>query len=153
MGGSGNRLVETKGDASRETQDTCGRDVRAAAHLQQLERVAVVGHQDLERRVVHRSVVDLQRRQRFGVDEHHGQRRDEVGLWTERDDESQSAYRGEEVKMGQLDSLLRSRHKPSSLFQTFSNTDALIAPMSLSMNEKKCLSYSVQERHNWKQLE
>lgn len=79
-------LTETKAVASRETHDTCGRDVRAAAHLQQFERVAVVGHQDFEGRVVHRSVVDLQRGQRLGVDEHHGQRRDEVGLWTERND-------------------------------------------------------------------
>lgn len=84
-------LIETKGDAALDEEassahDTCRRDVRAAAHLQQFERVAVVGHQDLERRVVHRSVIDLQRGQRFGVDEHHGQRRDEVGLWTQRND-------------------------------------------------------------------
>lgn len=70
----------------RLLHNTCGRDMRAAAHLQQFERVAVIGHQDLERRVVHRSVVDLQRGQRFGVDEHNGQRRDEVRLWTERHD-------------------------------------------------------------------
>lgn len=55
------------------TQDPCWGDVRAAAHLQQSQGVAVVGHQHLQRRIIHRRVVNLQRRQRFGVDKHHSQ--------------------------------------------------------------------------------
>ena len=64
---------------------TCGGDVRAAAHLQQLQGVAVVGHQHLQGWVVHRCVVDLQRRQRLGVDEHDGQSRDEMRLRKDED--------------------------------------------------------------------
>ena len=55
-----------------------------AAHLQQLERVAVIGHQGLEGGVVHGRVVHLYGRQRLGVHKHHGQRRDKVRLWRER---------------------------------------------------------------------
>lgn len=88
-------LHRTLFSSSREgvfrAHGTCGGDVRAAAHLQQFERVAVVGHQDLQRRVVHRSVVDLQRGQRFGVDKHHGQGRDEVGLRKRENEASQSS--------------------------------------------------------------
>lgn len=54
--------------------------MRAAAHFQQLESVAVVGHQDFEGGVIHRGVVDFQGGQRFGVDENNRQSGDEVRL-------------------------------------------------------------------------
>lgn len=65
---------------------TCRRDVRAAAHFQQFQSVAVVGHQHLQRWIINWRVVNLQRRQRFGVDEHHGQGGDEVRLWKDKHD-------------------------------------------------------------------
>lgn len=59
---------------------TCWGDMRTAAHLQQLQGVAVVGNQHLQGGVVHRRVINLDRGQRFGVDEHDCQRRHEVVL-------------------------------------------------------------------------
>lgn len=59
---------------------TCRRDVRTAAHFQQFEGVAVIGHQHFEGGVVHGRVIDLQGREGFGVDEDHRQSRDEVRL-------------------------------------------------------------------------
>lgn len=61
---------------------TCRGDVRATAHFQQFESVAVIGHQNFERGVIHRRVIDLQGREGFGVDKDHRQSRDEVRLWT-----------------------------------------------------------------------
>lgn len=59
---------------------TCWGDVRTAAHLQQLQGVAVVGNQHLQGRVIHRCVVNLDRGQGLGVDKHHCERRHKVGL-------------------------------------------------------------------------
>lgn len=59
---------------------TCWGDMRTAAHLQQLQGVAVVGNQHLQGGVVHRRVVNLDGGQRFGVDEHDCQRGHKVGL-------------------------------------------------------------------------
>lgn len=39
---------------------TCGGDMRTAAHFQQFQGVAVVGHQHLQRGVIHWRVVNLQ---------------------------------------------------------------------------------------------
>lgn len=64
--------------------------MRTAAHLQQLQGVAVVGYQHLQGRVVHWCVVNLDRGQRFGVDEHDGQCGHEMGLEMGREDESTS---------------------------------------------------------------
>lgn len=58
--------------------------MRAAAHFKQLERVAVVRHQDFEWGVVHRRVIDLQGGQGLGVDKNHRQSRDEVRLSNEK---------------------------------------------------------------------
>lgn len=58
--------------------------MRTAAHLQQLQGVAVVGYQHLQGRDVHWCVVNLDRGQRFGVDEHDGQCGHEIGLETGR---------------------------------------------------------------------
>lgn len=54
--------------------------MRTAAHLQQLQGVTVVGNQHLQGGVVHRRVVNLDGRQRFGVDEHDCQCRNKMGL-------------------------------------------------------------------------
>lgn len=42
---------------------TCWGDVRAAAHFQQFQGVTVVGHQHLQRWIIHWRVVNLERRQ------------------------------------------------------------------------------------------
>lgn len=42
---------------------TCWGDVRAAAHLQKLEGVTVIGHQHFQRWIVHWSVINLERGQ------------------------------------------------------------------------------------------
>lgn len=47
--------------------------MRAAAHFEQFERVAVIGHQDFKRRVIHGRVINLQGGQGFRVDENHSQ--------------------------------------------------------------------------------
>ena len=44
-----------------------------AAHLQQLQSVTVIGHQHLQRRVIHWRVINLQGGQGLGVDKHHSQ--------------------------------------------------------------------------------
>lgn len=54
--------------------------MRAAAHFQQFEGVAVIGHQDFEGGVIHRCVIDLQGGQGFGVDKDHCESGDEVRL-------------------------------------------------------------------------
>lgn len=54
--------------------------MRTAAHFQQLQCVAVICHQDFERGIIHRGVIDLQRGQGFGVDKNYCQRRDEMRL-------------------------------------------------------------------------
>lgn len=58
--------------------------MRAAAHFQKLEGVAVIGHQDFEGGIVYGRVVDFQRGQRFGVDKNHRQSRDEMRLLKEK---------------------------------------------------------------------
>lgn len=52
---------------------------RAAAHLQ-LERVTVVGNQNLEGRIIYWSVIYLDGGQGLRVDKHHCQSRHKVGL-------------------------------------------------------------------------
>lgn len=54
--------------------------MRATAHFQQFEGVAVIGHQDFKGGVIHWCVVNLQGGQGFGVDKNHRQSRDEVRL-------------------------------------------------------------------------
>lgn len=54
--------------------------MRTAAHLQQLQGVAVVGNQDLQGRVVNWSIINLDGGQGLGVDKHDCQRRHKVGL-------------------------------------------------------------------------
>lgn len=48
--------------------------MRAAAHFQQFEGIAVIRHQDFEGGVIHRCVINLQGGQGFGVDKNHCQR-------------------------------------------------------------------------------
>lgn len=72
--------------------------MRAAAHLQQLERIAVVGHEDFERGVIYRRVVYLQRGQGFGVYKHNRQCRDKVRLQNKNNENTASVFTNRDLK-------------------------------------------------------
>ena len=66
---------------------TCWGNMRTAAHLQQLQGVAVVGDQHLQGRVVHWRIINLDGGQGLGVDKHNCQCRHKVSLRGETQDD------------------------------------------------------------------
>lgn len=130
---------------------TCRGDVRTAAHFQQFEGVAVVGHQHFEGGVVHGRIIDLQGREGFGVDEDHRQSRDEVRLLKDgRLVDMKTRYSKAALVMKTPPEPWRSTEHPSSSRSLFPLT--LGSSMKLGLAVEMSLSVFKEQFTSWERI-